>query len=195
MGYAFLVDAETFAWLLPIAVSGLPACLAIFTALGFAGARLLWTRGPARILAFAVALTAAEWLRGHALTGLPWNAFGYALTSPLELAQTASLVGIWGLTFIAVAAFASPAALTDDRSDTARPWLPVLAAFVVLAALALFGSLRLSRAPTSLVDGLWSGTPSIAVDYRGGDYVDVNPVTLQERDDGLVASRLGNLLL
>jgi len=51
------------------------------------------------------------------------------------------------------------------------------------------------QTPTSLVDGLWTGTPSIAVDYRGGDYVDVNPVTLQERDDGLVASRLGNLLL
>jgi len=51
------------------------------------------------------------------------------------------------------------------------------------------------QTPTSLVDGLWSGTPCIAVDYRGGDYIDVNPVTLQERDDGLVASRLGNLLL
>ena len=51
------------------------------------------------------------------------------------------------------------------------------------------------QTPTSLVDGLWTGTPSIAVDYRGGDYIDVNPVTLQERDDGLVASRLGNLLL
>jgi apolipoprotein N-acyltransferase len=154
IGHAFLVDAETFGWLLPIAVTGLPAILAIFTGIGCAGARLLWARGAVRILAFAVALTAAEWLRGHVLTGLRWNAFGYALTSPLELAQTASLVGIWGLTFVAVAVFASPAALTDDRSDTARPWLPVLAAFVVLAALALFGSWRLSRVPTSLVDGV-----------------------------------------
>jgi len=154
IGHAFLVDAETFGWLLPIAVTGLPAYLAIFTGIGFASARLLWARGAVRILTFAVALTAAEWLRGHALTGFPWNAFGYALTTPLELAQTASLVGIWGLTFIAVAVFASPAALTDDRSDAARPWLPVLSAFVVLAALALFGSLRLSRMPTSLADGV-----------------------------------------
>jgi apolipoprotein N-acyltransferase len=154
VGHAFLVDAETFGWLLPIAVTGLPAVLAIFTGIGFAGARLLWTRGAVRILAFAVALTATEWLRGHTLTGFPWNAFGYALISPLELAQAASLTGIWGLTFIALAVFASPATLTDDRSDTAHPWLPVLAALVVLAALALFGSLRLSRMPTSLVDGV-----------------------------------------
>ena len=44
IGYAFLVDAPTFAWLLPFAVLGLPAYLALFTALGFALARLIWTR-------------------------------------------------------------------------------------------------------------------------------------------------------
>ena len=154
MGYAFLVDAETFAWLLPVAVIGLPAVLAIFTAVSFACARLLWVRGAARILAFAVALTGAEWLRGHVLTGLPWNAFGYALASPLELAQAASAVGIWGLTFIAVAVFASPATLTDDRAEGVRRWLPVLCALAALITLALFGSLRLSRMPTTLVEGV-----------------------------------------
>ena len=51
----------------------------------------------------------------------PWNAFGYALTGPLVLAQSASLIGIWGLTFIAVAVFASPAVLADERADTPRP--------------------------------------------------------------------------
>jgi apolipoprotein N-acyltransferase len=124
MGYAFLVDAETFAWLLPFAVIGLPACLAVFTALGCACANLLWTRGAARILTLAITLTATEWLRGHVLTGLPWNVFGYALTGPLALAQFASVVGLWGLTFIAVAVFASPATLTDRASETSRPWLP-----------------------------------------------------------------------
>ena len=43
IGYAFLVDAPTFAWLMPFAVLGLPAYLALFTALGFALARLIWT--------------------------------------------------------------------------------------------------------------------------------------------------------
>ena len=33
VGHAFLVDAKTFGWLLPFAVIGLPAGLAIFTAL------------------------------------------------------------------------------------------------------------------------------------------------------------------
>jgi apolipoprotein N-acyltransferase len=48
IGHAFLVDAETFGWLLPIAVTGLPAYLAIFTGIGFACARLLWVRGAVR---------------------------------------------------------------------------------------------------------------------------------------------------
>src|SRR5690606_31173228 len=40
IGHAFLVDAKTFGWLLPVAVAGLPAYLAIFTGLGVAAARL-----------------------------------------------------------------------------------------------------------------------------------------------------------
>jgi apolipoprotein N-acyltransferase len=154
VGFAFLVDAPTFGWLLPIAVIGLPAGLAIFTAFGVALARLLWTRGTTRILALGVALTAAEWLRGHVLTGFPWNAFGYALTSPLVLAQSASVIGVWGLTFIAVVVFASPATLADDRLETRWRWLPLALGIVVLAGMGAFGAIRLARTPTRLVDGV-----------------------------------------
>jgi len=154
IGFAFLVDAPTFGWLLPIAVVGLPAGLAIFTAFGVALARLLWTRGALRILALAVALTASEWLRGHILTGFPWNAFGYALTAPLVLAQSAALIGIWGLTFLAVAIFASPATLFDDRSESRWPRLPLMLAAAVLIGLAAYGTVRLARAPTRFVEGV-----------------------------------------
>jgi apolipoprotein N-acyltransferase len=154
IGFAFLVDAPTFGWLLPIAVVGLPAGLAIFTAFGVALARLLWTRGALRILALAVALTASEWLRGYILTGFPWNAFGYALTAPLVLAQSAALIGIWGLTFLAVAIFASPATLFDDRSESRWPRLPLMLAVAMLIGLAAYGTVRLAGAPTRFVEGV-----------------------------------------
>ena len=154
IGYAFLVDAPTFGWLLPIAVIGLPAVLAVYTALGVALARMLWARGAIRIIALGVTLTASEWLRGHLFTGFPWNAFGYALTAPLALAQAASVFGIWGLTFIAVIVFASPATLSDDPSEIRRPWLPLALGIAVLAALGGFGAWRLARTPTRLVDGV-----------------------------------------
>jgi apolipoprotein N-acyltransferase len=154
IGYAFLVDAKTFGWLLPIAVSGLPAYLALYTGLGLGVARLIWVRGPLRILALAVTLTVAEWLRGHLLTGFPWNAFGYALTEPLALAQTISLVGIWGMTFLSVAIFATPATIADDRKDTPHPYRALVMALMVLAAMGGYGVARLAAHPTAYVSGV-----------------------------------------
>jgi len=153
IGYAFFVDAQTFAWLTPFAVLGLPAYLALFTALGFALARLIWPRDASRVLALAASLTISEWLRGHLLTGFPWNAFGYALSEPLALAQTASLIGLWGMTFLAVAIFASPAVLIDGSSRGRKPWRAPAAAVLVLAAMLAFGAVRLSQHPTAMVAG------------------------------------------
>jgi apolipoprotein N-acyltransferase len=149
IGYAFLVDASTFAWLMPFAVLGLPAYLALFTAFGFALARLIWTRDASRVIALAASLTLSEWLRGCVLTGFPWNTLGYALTEPLALAQTASLIGLWGLTFLAVAIFASPAVLIDGSSGGRRPWLAPAAALLLLVAMGIFGAVRLSLHHTS----------------------------------------------
>jgi apolipoprotein N-acyltransferase len=154
VGNAFLVDAKIFGWLLPFAVIALPAGMAIYTAFGVALARLIWTRGPKRLLALALALTLTEWLRGHLLSGFPWNTFGYALISPPWLAQGAALIGIWGMTLLAVAIYASPAVLADDRADTRRPWLAPALGALVIAALACYGAVRLARTPTSFVEGV-----------------------------------------
>jgi apolipoprotein N-acyltransferase len=72
----------------------------------------------------------------------------------LALAQSAGLIGIWGLTFVAVAAFASPATFADERSETRWPWLPFALAVAVLAALTGFGAVRLALTPTQTVDGV-----------------------------------------
>ncbi len=158
VGYAFLVDADVFGYLLPFAVTALPAGLALFMAFGFALARLIWTHDASRILSLAVGLTVSEWLRGHVLTGFPWNSFGYALTEPLALAQTASLIGLWGLTFLAVAIFASPAVLIDRplgrRGWMQQPWIPPALAVLVLVAMGVYGTVRLAGEPVRLVEGV-----------------------------------------
>jgi apolipoprotein N-acyltransferase len=159
VGYAFLVDADIFGWLLPFAVTLLPAGLALFTAFGFALARLIWTPDSSRVLSLAVGLTVSEWLRGHLLTGFPWNTFGYALTEPLALAQSASLIGLWGLTFIAVAVFASPAVLIDTPRASSKSFVtrlrsaPALA-LMVLAVMGIYGTVRLARTPIQLVENV-----------------------------------------
>jgi apolipoprotein N-acyltransferase len=73
---ALLIDPGRFGWMMPFAVFGLPAVLAVFPA----GVTLLLyvtgIRGMAQILLFAVLWTAMEWARGHVLTGFPWNLVG-----------------------------------------------------------------------------------------------------------------------
>lgn len=153
-GHAFFVDAQTFAWLTPFAVLGLPAYLALYTALGFAIARLIWTRDASRVLALAASLTVSEWLRGHLLSGFPWNTFGYALSEPLALAQMASLIGLWGMTFLTVAVFATPAVLIDGKASGRQPWRLPLAALALLVAMGAYGTIRLSLQPTNMVAGV-----------------------------------------
>ncbi len=147
IGNAFLVDADQFAWLLPFAVLLLPAGLAFFMAAAFVLARLGWSRSGTRIFAFAIAVFATEWLRGHIFTGFPWNLFGYALSAEIHLAQSLSILGIYGLTLLALVLFSSPVAL-------ARPggWRWSALSLAVLAAMAGFGAWRLEHYPTRFVD-------------------------------------------
>ncbi|MEW6257910.1 MAG: apolipoprotein N-acyltransferase [Pseudomonadota bacterium] len=152
IGNAFLVEADVFAWLLPFAVVSLPAGLALFTAFGLACARLLWSDGPGRVCAFAVGLGGSEWLRGHVLTGFPWNTFGYALAENLALAQSASVIGLWGLTLAAILVFSAPVLLLDTRGH-ARIWGPALAAVTLLAAYG-WGAWRLAQPAPPLLAGV-----------------------------------------
>jgi apolipoprotein N-acyltransferase len=153
LGSAFLVNGDEFAWALPLGVVVLPAGLALFFALAFALARLFWSEGPWRILTFAWTLAAVEWLRGHVLTGFPWNSPGMALGSNLVLAQSASLIGLYGLTLVAAAIFASPATLATEATAKAR-WTPPLLALLVLIGLAAYGAARLGSGRAGVVAGV-----------------------------------------
>jgi apolipoprotein N-acyltransferase len=151
IGEAFLVEAEKFAVLLPFAVTMLPAGLALFWGTAAAAAKRYWHPGLSRVFALAVTLGLAEWLRGHVLTGLPWNVIGYALTATDALMQSASLVGAYGLTVVAIALFAAPLILASEGAPKRKV---IAAAVVPLLALWLFGTWRLSDASEENVPGV-----------------------------------------
>jgi apolipoprotein N-acyltransferase len=153
----WLFPGDKFAWALPLGVVGLPAALAIFPALGFVLARLMWAPGPGRVFALAAGLSLAEWLRGHTLTGFPWNTFGMALGGNLLTAQLASIVGLYGLTIIAILIFSSPAVLGEKSAmQGARRRLPppIAAAALAFAAICAFGVLRLAATAPEPVAGV-----------------------------------------
>jgi apolipoprotein N-acyltransferase len=153
VGAAFLVEADKFAWALPLGVVALPAVLAVFPAAGFAIARALWSPGPAHVFALAFGLGLMEWARGLLFTGFPWNDLGMALGSNLALAQIASLVGLHGLTFLTIAIFAAPATLWrvgEGRLNLAPAGFAALA----LAFIAAFGAYRLTAPASATLQGV-----------------------------------------
>ncbi len=148
LGAAFLVEDDSFAWALPFGVIGFPAALALFHGCGFALARLLWSDGSRRIFAFATAMASVEWLRGTILTGFPWNSLGQALAASDATAQIASIVGLNGLTILALFVFAAPAVLATGLTAAQRLALPLTASAAMIGILG-FGLWRLQT--TALV--------------------------------------------
>jgi len=148
VGNAFLVVGGPMVAAMPFAIAAFAALLALYWGLAAAVARLLWSDGPARVCVFAVAFALAEWLRGHLFGGLPWNALGVVLTPNVVMMQSASLVGLWGLTLAAFLVFAAPAALhpASGRSGMMRGATVVAAAAVLMLAHVGFGVARLALA-------------------------------------------------
>ncbi len=152
LGAAFLVEDDTFAWALPFGVIGFPAALALFHGFGFMLARLFWSDGSRRIFAFVSAMASVEWLRGIILSGFPWNSLGQAFGASDATAQIASVVGLNGMTVLALLVFAAPAVIVTGGTALQRLLLPCLAA-VLLAGITGFGLWRLqSTAITMLPD-------------------------------------------
>ena len=110
MAFSFFVQADQFAWMAPFAVTAMPAGLAFF--IGFAAlvSVSFWRPGWPRVVLFAAVFSIFEYLRGHILTGLPWNLVGQALAGSAIGAQTAAWYGAYGLSLVTVAVAAAPAA-------------------------------------------------------------------------------------
>ena len=153
IGAAFLVEAEVYAWMMPLAVVALPAGMALYWGAAASLASLIWRPGIRRVLIFAALVSIAEWLRGHLFTGFPWNALGYASEGVLGLDQLAAVFGVWGLTFFIVLWTAAPACLAGRGRE---PGAPGMVALIVTAGtlIAFLGQFRVPAEPTPAVPGI-----------------------------------------
>lgn len=140
IGNALLVEADNFAWALPLAIVILPAFLAVFYGLATAFARAFWADGASRIAMLAVSFALAEWLRTFLFTGFPWNPVGFTAAPVPVLMQSVSVIGVLGLNAIAVFIFAMPATAASARFARTGATL----AFMVAAVHVGFGYYRLN---------------------------------------------------
>jgi apolipoprotein N-acyltransferase len=153
IGYAFLVDPEAHAWQMPFGVVMLPAGLAIFFAAGAMLCMVYWPKGVRRIFVFALAFFLTEYLRGHILTGFPWNLPAYGWGASTAILQSASVFGAYGLSLLTLVFGASFAALAPYGRSAHSRWAPVGAALLFLSIWGA-GEARLAGATDATVEGV-----------------------------------------
>ena len=160
VGAALLTDPDKFAWLAVPAVIGLSAGLALFPALAALAVFASRRTGSARLLVFAVAWTAAEWLRGHILSGFPMNLIGTSWGVSEGMIQMAAVTGVYGLSFVTILAAATPALMAERRANEAvkhtavKQWRAPAVMIFVLAAIWIGGTVRLAVQIPPAVEGV-----------------------------------------
>ncbi len=120
IGYAFLVDAETYLWMMPFAVGALAASMAVYWGLAALAVHALGWRGISLVFGFAALLAVGENLRGRLFTGFPWSAPGLAVDGMGALAQGASLIGMTGFTLLLMLWAGLPLDLAAPRTVSRR---------------------------------------------------------------------------
>lgn len=147
---AFFVNPEQ-AWMAPFAASLLPAGLGLFWGAAAGLYRRFAPIGSVRVLLFAGLFCGFEWLRGHVLTGFPWNPAGATWRAGGGMSQFASVVGVYGLSLVTIAATAAFAPLVGPglrRDRLVSAGLGVLA----LAGVGVFGAVRLAQSDLQFTD-------------------------------------------
>ncbi|WP_440958399.1 apolipoprotein N-acyltransferase [Oceanicaulis sp. LC35] len=142
---AFLVSAGEYAWLIWAPLIVLPAGLALFWAAAGALYVRFAPRHAGRIGMFVLSLMALEFLRSTILSGFPWNLPGHVFEAGGAISQTASLIGAYGLSVLALFVFSAPAALSGPGSRLSRLVPLALGAGLILASWG-YGQARLSGA-------------------------------------------------
>lgn len=147
---AFLVNPAQ-AWMAPFAASLLPMGLGLFWAAATGLYRRFTPPDVSRVLVFAALFGLMEWLRGHVLTGFPWNPAGAGWKAGSAASQFAAVAGVYGLGVVTVAAVSAfgPLAVAGERRGR------ILAAglgAVALLALVVGGAVRLGQARLAFTD-------------------------------------------
>jgi apolipoprotein N-acyltransferase len=141
---ALLVDADKFAWAIPLCLLGLNAIIALYPALACLIFYLLTnyklqTTNYFKCLAFTTIWLITEYARGHLFSGFPWNLAGYAFGFSDISLQLASVFGAYGLTFFAVLLGASFTTIRSNKFFTTSIWALFFASL-------LWGNYRLGNA-------------------------------------------------
>lgn len=131
ISFSLLVDPEKFAWLIPFAVSLIPAALGVYIGLLSIFFIKIPLSGWRKILMFSCLWVATEILRSHLFTGFPWNLIGYSFSFSDALIQPASVFGVYGLSLLVILLATMPVLLlTQSVKISKKPVLTIYLFFL-----------------------------------------------------------------
>ncbi len=109
----------------------------------------LFKKNINKLFAFASLFAISEWIRSFVFVGFGYNMLGTMWYNNLTLSQSASIFGVYGLTFLTVLFFTSPYLLFSERKSLKSLLLPALFLFSFVVLLYCWGMSRLYFADES----------------------------------------------
>lgn len=124
------------------------AYLSLYVAgFGFFLAMTQGGNGIARLLMAPAAWVALEYLRAHLFTGFPWASLGYSQAAYLPVIQIADITGIWGVSYVIVAAnmVVYGALKSILKKDGDAPVKEAAIALLLVASVFAYGLVRIAQ--------------------------------------------------
>ena len=144
---ALLIEPSQTGWLIPIVFLASGGFLGLF--FGFPALLTYYVKTfPTKYLSFAAWIVIFEWIRSWILTGFPWNLLGTYLTFNLELIQTASIWGTYGLSWLVIIIASAPAIWLQNKSRK-NLIISGFLIFILPMILYCYGYLRLKNSENS----------------------------------------------
>lgn len=148
ISFALLLDVSSFGWLIPFAVLLIPAILAIYVGLTGLLAKTFSKNKYQLLINFICLWTIVEIIRVNILTGAPWLLLGYSLCFSDSMLQSASIFGVYGLSFVVLCITCSPYLLLNQYKKIDLVF--IAAALLIFIANYSFGYIRLQHSTQDL---------------------------------------------
>lgn len=147
IGNALLVDGNDYAWAWPLAVTGLPALLAFFTAFAcYIGKKILQPNPLYFFFGLATLISLSELARGYIFTGFPWNLYGYTWGNNLALIQILHIGNVYWLSAITVFWAAGLGYIIAIRQQRRNVFTALMLILISFASIQGYGYWRLQSA-------------------------------------------------
>jgi apolipoprotein N-acyltransferase len=108
---------ETFKFLIPISLIGLPLFLGLFFGLGNLLVGPFLRNNITSILLFSSSLAFMDFLRAKVFTGFPWNLWAYTWSWRIEVLQSLPFIGFFSFNLFCIIIYCSPLLLIFKKKS------------------------------------------------------------------------------